>query len=207
MLAKYVMFRTSSLLPLNNVMQQLVLPPEQIAWHSLEEAAAAASTCQKCGLCQSRANVVFSAGNAQSKLMIVGEGPGQREDETGSPFVGPAGQLLDKILAAVQLQRQADVYICNIVKCRPPQNRVPTQVEIDACRPFLEAQIKFVQPKIILLAGSTAVQAVLQIKEPISKLRGKWFDYENGAKVMPIFHPSYLLRNDDKRVGSPKWFM
>jgi DNA polymerase len=162
---------TSSLLPLN-VMPQQVLEAEQILWPSLEETAAAASRCQKCGLCETRRNVVFSRGSKHSKLMIIGEGPGQREDETGLPFVGAAGQLLDKILAAINLSRDKDVYICNIVKCRPPQNRVPAQLEIEACRPFLEAQIKFVQPKIILLAGTTAVTAMLQIKEPISKLRG-----------------------------------
>jgi DNA polymerase len=138
--------------------------------------------------------------------MIIGEGPGEREDVTGLPFVGKAGQLLDKILASVNIDRKSETYICNIVKCRPPQNRVPANDEAAACRPFLEAQITFVKPKLILLAGSTAVQYVLPRKESISRIRGKWLEYR-GIKAMPIFHPSYLLRNDSKEVGSPKWLM
>ena len=173
---------------------------------TLEATRQAALNCQLCGLCKTRTNVVFADGNPKAKLMIIGEGPGQKEDETGLPFVGRAGQLLDKILASVEIDRQKDTYICNVVKCRPPQNRVPEKAEAAACRPYLEAQITFIKPQIILLAGSTAVQHVLQLKEPISKIRGKWFEYR-GAKVMPIFHPSYLLRNDTKAVGSPKWLM
>jgi DNA polymerase len=173
---------------------------------SLEQTREAALNCKLCVLCETRTNVVFADGNPKAKLMIIGEGPGQREDETGLPFVGRAGQLLDKILASVEIDRKKDTYICNVVKCRPPQNRVPTKEEAAACKPYLEAQISFIKPKIILLAGSTAVQHVLQLKEPISKIRGKWFDYR-GIKTMPIFHPSYLLRNDTKAVGSPKWLM
>ena len=172
---------------------------------SLEAAKNAAQQCSRCGLCNSRTHVVFARGNPSAKLMIIGEGPGQREDETGVPFVGRAGQLLDKILRAVNLNCDTDVYIANVVKCRPPQNRVPAKEEADACRPYLDAQISFVKPRLILLAGSTAVQAVLQVKDPISRIRGKWCDWKNGAKVMPIFHPSYLLRNDSREVGSPKW--
>jgi uracil-DNA glycosylase family 4 len=172
---------------------------------SLEATRIAAQQCSKCGLCNSRTHVVFARGNPLAKLMIIGEGPGQREDETGVPFVGRAGQLLDKILGAVNLNCDTDVYISNVVKCRPPQNRVPAKEEADACRPYLDAQISFVKPRLILLAGSTAVQAVLQVKDPISRIRGKWCDFKNGAKVMPIFHPSYLLRNDSREVGSPKW--
>jgi uracil-DNA glycosylase len=173
---------------------------------SLDEASRAASACTRCALCQTRTNVVFADGNIKAKLMIIGEGPGEREDATGLPFVGRAGQLLDKILASVNIDRKSDTYICNIVKCRPPQNRVPAPDEAAACRPYLEAQIDFVKPKLILLAGSTAVQYLLQLKQPISKIRGKWFEYR-GSKVMPVFHPSYLLRNESKEVGSPKWFM
>lgn len=174
---------------------------------SLEEAAAAAATCQACRLCQTRQNVVFADGNPDAQLMIIGEGPGQREDELGLPFVGRAGQLLDKILASVNIDRKKDTYICNMVKCRPPGNRVPGKDEMEACRSFLEAQIEFVKPKLIVLAGSTAVQGVLQVKDPISRIRGKWFDFKNGAKVMPVFHPSFLLRNESREVGSPKWLM
>ncbi len=174
---------------------------------SLDQTAAAASICQRCSLSQTRKSVVFCDGNPEAKLMIIGEGPGQKEDETGLPFVGRAGQLLDRILASVEIDRQKDTYICNVVKCRPPHNRVPDKSEAEACRPYLDAQIDFIGPQLILLAGATAVAAVLQVKDPISRMRGKWFPFKNNAKVMPIFHPSFLLRNDSKEVGSPKWLM
>ncbi len=179
---------------------------DNLEFTSLNSAAVAANICQRCDLCQTRTRVVFADGNPQAKLMIIGEGPGQREDETGIPFVGRAGQLLDKILASVQIDRKQDTYICNIVKCRPPANRVPTKEEASLCKPFLMAQIAYVRPSLILLAGSTAVQYTLQLKEPISKIRGRFFDY-CGVEAMPIFHPSYLLRNDTKTQGSPKWLM
>ncbi len=194
------------MLSLPNSQQQMTLTlPGQFS--SLAEAKLAASTCSLCGLCQERKQAVFEDGHPEARLMIIGEGPGKNEDDTGIPFVGKAGQLLTRILASVNIDRKKDVYICNIVKCRPPQNRVPAKEEIEACRPFLEAQIYFVKPKLILLAGATAVQAVLQVKEPITRIRGKWFPYKNGVKVMPVFHPSYLLRNDSKEEGSPKWLM
>lgn len=174
---------------------------------SLEEAEVAASLCQACRLCKTRQNVVFADGNKNAQLMIIGEAPGQKDDELGVPFGGRAGQLLDKILSSVNIDRKKDTYICNMVKCRPPGNRVPAQDEVEACRTFLEAQIEFVKPKLIVLAGSTAVQAILQVKDPISHIRGKWFHFENGAKVMPVFHPSFLLRNESREEGSPKWLM
>ncbi|MBX9669156.1 MAG: uracil-DNA glycosylase [Candidatus Obscuribacterales bacterium] len=176
-------------------------------YDNLEQMYAAARQCTNCDLCKARNNVVLFRGNPEAKLMIIGEGPGQNEDETGLPFVGRAGQLLDKILASAEIDKEKDVYICNVVKCRPPGNRVPTPQEMAQCKGFLEAQIQFIDPKLILLAGSTAMQAILQVKNPISKVRGKWFDQQNGAKVMAIFHPSYLLRNDSREVGSPKWLM
>ncbi|HEY9789755.1 MAG TPA: uracil-DNA glycosylase [Candidatus Obscuribacterales bacterium] len=182
-------------------------PPLIEGFTSLEHAKELALRCQKCGLCSARTNVVFSDGNPQAKLMIIGEGPGQQEDETAIPFVGRAGQLLSKILESANIDRQSETYICNVVKCRPPGNRVPTPDEAAACRPYLEAQIEFIKPKLILLAGATAVQHVLKVKDPISRIRGKWFDFKNGAKVMPVFHPSYLLRNDSREIGSPKWLM
>ena len=187
---------------------QLVLPDSihNLEFSTLAETANAAAACQRCQLCQTRTNVVFADGNPEAKLMIIGEGPGQREDETGIPFVGRAGQLLDKILAAAQIDRRSQTYICNIVKCRPPQNRVPSKEEAAQCSPYLAAQIAFVRPKLILLAGSTAVQYTLQLKAPMSKIRGQWFEY-SGALAMPIFHPSYLLRNESKEPGSPKWLM
>lgn len=174
---------------------------------SLQEVKAKAAECRSCQLCQTRNKVVFSRGNPEARLMIIGEGPGQQEDLTGLPFVGKAGQLLDKILASANIDKDRDVYICNVVKCRPPGNRVPSPEEMNKCRPFLDAQIGFVSPRLIVLAGSTAVQAILKTKDPISRLRGRWFEHESGAKVMPVFHPSYLLRNDSREVGSPKWHM
>ncbi len=195
-----------------NVEKRSKSRPEQLLtmdisqFSDLADTESQASVCQNCGLCRARTTVVFADGNPEAKLMIIGEGPGQTEDEIGLPFVGRAGKLLDKILAAVQIDRQKDTYICNIVKCRPPQNRVPTKEEAAACKPYLMAQIAFVKPAIILLAGSTAVQYTLQLNQPISKIRGKWFDY-CGAQAMPIFHPSYLLRNESKEPGSPKWLM
>ncbi|MBX9570946.1 MAG: uracil-DNA glycosylase [Candidatus Obscuribacterales bacterium] len=178
-----------------------------LSFASLNEARDFAMQCTRCSLCSSRNKVVFSRGNPESRLMIIGEGPGQFEDQTGLPFVGKAGQLLDKILEAAGLDKEKDVYICNVVKCRPPGNRVPTPEEVESCSPFLRTQIELIKPKLIMLAGSTAVQSVLKTKNAISRLRGKWFDYESGARVMPVFHPSYLLRNDSREVGSPKWLM
>ncbi len=179
--------------------------PEDFA--SLEELKDFVASCKRCGLCAERNNVVFSRGNPEARLMIIGEGPGQQDDLSAYPFVGKAGQLLDKILASGNIDKDRDVYICNVVKCRPPGNRVPSKEEIEKCLPFLDAQIKFIKPELILLAGATAVQAILKFKDPISRVRGQWFTHSSGAKVMPVFHPSYLLRNDSREVGSPKWLM
>ncbi len=160
--------------------------------------------CQRCGLGLTRKNVVVARGNPQATLMVIGEGPGQNEDETGLPFVGKAGQLLDKILLSVELNPDRDVYICNIVKCRPPDNRVPTPEEVAACIPYLHEQIRLVNPAVILLAGATAVRGLTGMKDPITKIRGQWFDWQ-GRQCLPIFHPSYLLRNASPERGGPKW--
>ena len=173
----------------------------------LDELAKLASVCTRCELSKTRTQAVFSDGNPKAQVMLIGEGPGQNEDETGVPFVGRAGQLLTQILESVGIDRKNDIYICNTVKCRPPQNRKPEAVEQAACLPYLEGQFYWVQPKIVLLAGATAVQDVLKTKTGITKIRGQWFDLPNGAKAMPIFHPSYLLRNPSKAEGSPKWLM
>ncbi|MBW4552990.1 MAG: uracil-DNA glycosylase [Aphanocapsa sp. GSE-SYN-MK-11-07L] len=162
--------------------------------------------CQRCDLAKQRTHAVVGRGNPQAKIMIIGEGPGQTEDETGLPFVGKAGQLLEKILASVKLDSQQDVYICNIVKCRPPENRVPTPDEIAACLPYLLEQIRIVDPKIILLTGATAVKGLIGDKRGITKIRGEWMEWQ-GRQCMPILHPAYLLRNPSKDVGSPKWLM
>jgi len=174
----------------------------------LAQLAQQVSQCTRCGLCSTRIQTVFSDGNPHAPVMIIGEGPGQQEDETGVPFVGRAGQLLTKIIESVEFDRQKDVYICNIVKCRPPQNRAPLQDEMEACFGYLKAQIEIIRPTYILLAGATAVKGILGIPQGISKIRGQWFDTPyHGAKAMPIFHPSYLLRNPSKEQGSPKWLM
>jgi uracil-DNA glycosylase len=173
----------------------------------LEELAMVAATCQACRLGPTRIKSVFSDGSPKAPLMLIGEGPGQQEDETGIPFVGKAGQLLTQILASVNIERQKDIYICNTVKCRPPGNRKPEADEMAACSGYLAGQIHWVKPKLILLAGATAVQAILQTKVGITKLRGQWYDTPYGIPAMPIFHPSYLLRNQSKEKGSPKWLM
>jgi uracil-DNA glycosylase len=162
--------------------------------------------CQRCELGSTRINAVVGRGNPNAPIMIIGEGPGQNEDETGQPFVGRAGQLLDKILDAVQLDQEKDVYISNIVKCRPPGNRNPTTAEMDACRPYLIEQIRMVDPRIILLTGASSVKGLIGDKRGITKIRGQWLDWDNRL-CMPIFHPAYLLRNQSRQKGSPKWLM
>ena len=162
------------------------------------------STCVKCSLSTTRKNVVFGRGNPNSKLFVVGEGPGQQEDELGLAFVGRAGKMLDSVFLSVGIDTNEDCYISNIVKCRPPNNRKPLSNEVKECLPWLNEQIEMIKPKVIVLAGSTAVQSYLNIDEPISKLRGKWIVKED-IKYMPIFHPSYLLRNPSKEKGKPKW--
>ena len=161
-------------------------------------------SCVRCSLSTTRINVVFGRGNPKAKLFIIGEGPGQQEDEQGVAFVGRAGKMLDSVFSSVGIDTNKDCYISNIVKCRPPNNRKPLANEVSECIPWLTQQIKLIKPKVIVLAGSTAVQSYLDIYEPISKLRGTWIIKEN-IKFMPIFHPSYLLRNPSKEKGKPKW--
>ena len=153
--------------------------------------------CKKCKLYKTRNNIVFGKGDEKAKLMLVGEGPGANEDVQGEPFVGRAGQLLTKILLAIDLKRD-EVYIGNIIKCRPPENRNPEEDEIKACFPFLKKQIKIIKPKIICTLGSFATHTILETQTPISKLRGKFYEYD-GIKVMPTYHPAYLLRNPNKK--------
>lgn len=163
--------------------------------------------CQKCPLAKTRTNVVFSDGKPNSNIVLIGEAPGANEDLQGKPFVGRAGQLLDKIFESVGLSRERDIYICNTLKCRPPENRDPLPSEKEACRNYLDAQLNILKPKIILLCGRVALTSFLPNVASISKVRGKWFDGPNGSKMMPIFHPSYLLRNPIARPGSPKALM
>ena len=141
--------------------------------------------------------------------MFIGEGPGQKEDETGIPFVGAAGKFLDEMLETIKFKRE-EVYIANVVKCRPPKNRVPTETEKEACRLFLISQIEIIEPKIILLCGATALKSFYKGKSTISKIRGEIFDVEIKGKkypAMPIYHPSYLLRNHSTAEGSPRYLM
>ena len=161
--------------------------------------------CDKCALAHSRTNIVFSDGVPNNKLMLIGEAPGYWEDQKGKPFVGRAGQLLDKIFACVGLSRQNDVYICNTLKCRPPDNRNPLPEEKLACKEYLDAQLEILKPKIIIICGNIALNSMLPNASGITRARGKWYDGPYGAKMMPIFHPSYLLRNDSREKGSPKW--
>lgn len=155
--------------------------------------------CEKCELFKTRKNVVFGEGSDKAKLIFVGEAPGEDEDCQGLPFVGRSGQLLTKIIEAMGLKRE-DVYIANILKCRPPDNRPPAPDEILACRDNLRRQIDIIKPKVICTLGKFASQTLLNTETPISALRGK-FDYYNGIKVMPTFHPAYLLRNlGDKKL-------
>ena len=162
------------------------------------------TSCVKCSLSSTRQNVVFGRGNPNAELFVIGEGPGQQEDEQGLAFVGRAGKMLDSAFSSVGIDTNKDCYISNIVKCRPPNNRKPLANEVSECIPWLTQQIKLINPKVIVLAGSTAVQSYLNVDEPISKLRGTWIIKEN-IKFMPIFHPSYLLRNPSKEKGKPKW--
>jgi uracil-DNA glycosylase family 4 len=175
-------------------------------YESLEQLAAHCHACQRCDLAAGRTHVVVSRGNPEASILLIGEGPGQQEDEQGLPFVGRSGQLLDKIFASVKLDTNHDVYVCNIVKCRPPGNRAPTAIESAACKPYLLEQIRLVNPKIILLTGATALKGLLNVQQGITKVRGNWFEWE-GRHCMPIFHPAYLLRNPSREPGKPKWLM
>jgi uracil-DNA glycosylase len=167
---------------------------------TLDELSAFIGDCQRCKLAPRRTNLVFGVGNPNAQLMFVGEAPGADEDARGEPFVGRAGQLLTDIIERGMGIRRADVYICNVIKCRPPDNRNPEPDEVASCEPFLFRQIDIIRPRAIVGLGTFAVQAVLKVKTPISRLRGNWQDFR-GIRFMPTFHPAYLLRNPaDKRL-------
>ncbi len=168
--------------------------------------------CKLCKLCKGRANIVFGVGNPSADLMFIGEGPGADEDAQGEPFVGRAGQLLTKIIGAMGFKR-GDVYIGNVVKCRPPNNRNPEPDEISACMPFILKQIAVIKPKIIVTLGAIATKALLATEVPISKIRGKFLDWppeafippllKGGCKLLPTYHPAFLLRNP--AMKPPVW--
>lgn len=167
---------------------------------ALDELREHLSDCRRCRLHTGRTHLVFGVGNPNARLMFVGEGPGRDEDLKGEPFVGRAGQLLTDIITKGMGLRREDVYIANVVKCRPPENRNPEPDEVASCEPFLKKQIDLIQPEIIVALGKFAVQTLLQSKAPITRLRGNWHTYM-GIKLMPTFHPAYLLRNPaDKKL-------
>jgi len=158
--------------------------------------------CQRCKLSRKRKHIVFGDGNPHAELVFVGEGPGADEDEQGLPFVGRAGKLLTQMIEAMGLQR-SDVYICNVVKCRPPDNRVPEKDEVAECSPFLFRQIATIQPKAVVALGASAVGALLGGPVAITKIHGEWIDWR-GTKLMPIYHPAYLLRNPPAKPDACK---
>lgn len=214
----------------------------------IEALAAACGACRRCGLADSRQQVVVGRGNPAARLLLVGEAPGAEEEACGQPFVGRSGRLLETMLAAAGLNSERDFYIANVIKCRPPGNRKPSRAEIEACRPWLERQIALVRPELLLLVGATALEALLGIRGGITQLRGQWLQLEaspgpdqpppsqtsqgqrmpvqraqgqrrpsprspirwpdqgeGGIALMPLLHPSYLLRNPSEAEGSPRW--
>ncbi len=203
-----------------------------------ESLAGECGACRRCGLAATRQQVVVGRGNTNARLLLVGEAPGAEEEACGQPFVGRSGRLLEAMLAAAGLDSERDLYIANVIKCRPPGNRKPSRTEIEACRPWLERQIALVQPQLVLLVGATALEALLGIRGGITKLRGQWLHLEasqgadqpslhqavqgkraqsprsplrwpeqgdGGIALMPLLHPSYLLRNPSEAEGSPRW--
>ncbi|MBU1048633.1 uracil-DNA glycosylase [Candidatus Bipolaricaulota bacterium] len=161
-------------------------------------------SCVLCPLAQTRTSVVFGEGNRSADLLFIGEGPGEEEDRSGRPFVGPAGQKLDEVLNSVQIRRE-DVYISNVVKCRPPGNRVPSHSEMEVCFPYLESQIALIKPALIVTLGNTSTQWLKPDIPGITKSHGSFFSWRGDILLFPMFHPSYLLRNPSREKGSPKY--
>jgi DNA polymerase len=161
------------------------------------------SVCTKCTLCQSRMHTVFGEGDSEAPLLFIGEGPGETEDQTGRPFVGRAGQLLDKMIAAMGLRRE-QVYIANVVKCRPPGNRQPAPEEVTACTPYLVRQIEIIQPRAIVTLGLPATRYMLQSTRSMGQMRGTWYAW-NGIPVMPTYHPAYILRSYNEQTRAAVW--
>ena len=183
-------------------------PQDVAAMHtdSLERIAADVRSCEVCRLCKTRKNAVPGEGVPSPLVMVIGEGPGADEDTTGRPFVGRAGQLLDKMLDAIGLSRTSNCFIANVIKCRPPGNRDPQPDETAACASLLSRQIQLLRPRFILCAGRIAAQTLLQTSEPIGRLRGKFIDFQSGGLTIPFiatYHPSALLRNED--LKRPSW--
>ena len=178
---------------------------QEIKTKALKEIQNVCMQCTNCELSKTRTSVVFSDGNPDAKIMLIGEAPGKDEDASGIPFVGRAGRLLNELLEECGISREKDIYICNTIKCRPPENRVPTDEEKQICSPFLMSQINIVRPKVIILCGSTAAKSFLDKDFKISEIRGEWYTLFGKIKAMVIFHPSYLLRNHSLEENSPRW--
>jgi len=181
-------------------MPAVSIPPLAEEPETLEQIHADLGDCRRCKLWSTRTNLVFGEGNPKAELMFVGEGPGADEDASGRPFVGRAGQLLTRMIEAIKMRRE-DVYIANVVKSRPPDNRAPEKDEVDACIPFLFRQIAAIQPRLIVTLGNPSTQALLLTRLGITRLRGEFHDYPRlpTIKVMPTYHPAYLLRSPDKK--------
>jgi DNA polymerase len=180
--------------------RDLFVAPALAGAQSLEELRAHLGDCRRCKLAPHRTHVVFGVGNPRARLVFVGEAPGRDEDLQAEPFVGRAGLLLTEIITKGMRLRREDVYIANVIKCRPPDNRNPEPDEVASCEPFLLRQLELIGPEVIVALGKFAAQTLLGSKTPITQLRGRWYDY-HGIKLMPTFHPAYLLRNPaDKRV-------
>lgn len=192
---------------MNNQIKNIKCDTPELKEKTLLELKKVCEQCKSCELSKTRTCMVFSDGNPNAKIMLIGEAPGADEDATGTPFVGRAGKLLNEFLKEAGIDRQKDIYICNTIKCRPPQNRVPTNIEKAACRAYLMGQIAVVAPKIILFCGSTAAQSFIEDDFRISQIRGKWLNVFENIESMAIFHPSYLLRNHSTEQGSPRWLM
>ncbi|MCO4770905.1 MAG: uracil-DNA glycosylase [Deltaproteobacteria bacterium] len=177
----------------------LAEPQAKPVGSTLTEVRAELGDCRRCGLCQARSNIVFGVGSETADIVFVGEGPGFHEDRQGEPFVGESGELLTRIINNVLRLDRSDVYICNVVKCRPPQNRNPEPAEVAACSPFLRAQLAVIKPKIVVALGRFAIQTLLGSTDSVGRLRGTAHPFE-GAVLVPTYHPAYLLRNPaDKR--------
>jgi len=169
----------------------------------LEAVRAELGDCRRCALCEKRTQIVFGEGNPDARVVFVGEGPGEEEDKSGRPFVGRAGELLSKMIEAVGWRRE-DVYICNIVKCRPPGNRDPQPLEVATCEPFLHRQLHAIAPAAVVTLGKPAISALLGRTVAITKLRGRWLEWQ-GIPVMPTYHPAYLLRNYTRETRQAVW--
>ena len=167
-------------------------------YENIEELKQSINNCQKCKLCKTRQNIVFGVGNPNTKIMFIGEGPGGDEDRLGEPFVGKAGQLMNKAFEILEIKRE-DIYIANIIKCRPPHNRDPEQDEINACMDYLRNQVMIIKPKIIVLLGRIALQNILGKEYKMTESRGKWVE-KKGIMYMPTWHPAALLRDETKKI-------